>query len=65
MTTRPHHVDIVEGTKVVKVSFAERMRIQMEMIQDHAYFIHADMETAVWNWVQSGLAKDFADHYQI
>ena len=63
MKTRPHHIDLVEENRTEKLTFRQRAIIQLEMIQDHAYMLGMDMETAAIDWAESHWAKVFADHY--
>lgn len=65
MTTRKHHIDIEEGNEITRLSFKERYRIQLEMIQDHAFLIGSPLEEAARDWVETGLAKLFANHYLV
>jgi hypothetical protein len=63
MKTRQHHIDIIESQEIQPLSFHERNRIQLEMIQDHGYLCGQSLEDAAMDWVQSGLATTFANHY--
>ena len=64
MKIQSHHLDIAKPPKViVKLPFMERMRIQVEMIQDHAYLNGLPFEQAIISWVDKGWAYRFDLHY--
>jgi hypothetical protein len=66
MTTRTHHQDLEQPIcSIIKLTFKERMNIQLEMINDHAYLNQLDIESAVQSWVEKGWAKKFGDVYKI
>lgn len=63
MKTRNHHIDLTEPSQIAKVSFKERLMVQLEMIEDHAWLRGLSLEESCRDWVEAGWAKIFADHY--
>jgi hypothetical protein len=66
MKIQPHHIDLTAEPSqgnVVMTTFEQRTQIQVEMIRDHAWLNHLNINEACFSWVRNGWAKRFADHY--
>lgn len=65
MKTRIHHIDLIEENRKQILSFHERTKIQIEMIQDHAYLTGMTVEEAAIDWIENKWADKFREHYPL